>query len=69
MRRRRIGLVSIAILISAAASSSAAYAGAKNQHNSTVKSECITEAKGKGLSGKPLYHYVSECYDRSGGTR
>jgi hypothetical protein len=48
------------------AGSSGALAGAKTQHNSTVKAQCISDGKAKGLTGKALHDDVVQCFQKSG---
>ena len=64
MHKILIGLVSVAALV--LAGSSGALAGAKTQHNSTVKAQCISDGKAKGLTGKALHDDVVQCFQKSG---
>ena len=67
MHYRSLGLLSVGALVLAQfASLSAAQAGPKSQHNSTVKAQCISEGKAKGLTGKALHDDVVGCFQKSG---
>ena len=66
MLNRSLGLSIAAIILAQAASLSAAYAGAKTQHNSSVKAQCISDGKAKGLTGKALHDDVVQCFQKSG---
>jgi len=68
MHNRSLGLSVAAIILAQAASLSAAYAGAKTQHNSTVKAQCITDAHDKGLTGKAYHDAVKQCFQNAGFT-
>ena len=69
MHNRSLGLSVAAIILVQAASLSAAYAGPKSQHNSSVKAQCVTDAHDKGLTGKAYHDALKQCYQGSAFTR
>jgi hypothetical protein len=60
MYRRLMGTFSVAVFILTQAMS-AAYAGPKSQHNSSVKAQCISDAQSKGLTGQAAKAAIKQC--------
>jgi hypothetical protein len=63
MRHRSLAIVAI-ILAQFASLSAVQAGGAMRVHNSSVKAQCMSEAKGKGLAGKAFHDDVVQCFQK-----
>ena len=69
MYYRSLGLLSAtAVVLVQLAGLAPAQAGMKSQHNSSVKAQCISDGKAKGLTGKALHDDVVGCFQKGGFT-
>jgi len=59
-------LRTIVAVIIVSASLSSAYAGAKTQHVSTMKAQCSTDVKNKGLTGQAAKNEYKKCWAGGG---